>query len=306
MDNNSGSYLLEIEHLWKIFAKDNEKFDVNDASAVEKLETRGGVVAVRDVSFKIRKGEVFVIMGLSGSGKSTLIRCLSRLIEPSSGRIIVNGENVSEMNQDQLTEFRRTQAAMVFQHYGLLPHRTVVENVSFGLKLRGMEKQEREAKAINAIEKVGLKGWESYYPAQLSGGMQQRVGIARALVQEADLLLLDEPFSGLDPLIRREMQVELLRLQEELHKTMVFVTHDLSEAVRLGDRMAVMKNGVFVQEGAPKDIIMHPADEYVQRFVQDEQKIALMLENENKSSNVRTIPARAGGRKEKVVAGNRR
>jgi len=306
MDSSSETYLLEIKNLWKVFAKDKEKFDVSDASSIERLEDEGGVVAVRDVSFKIKRGEVFVIMGLSGSGKSTLIRCLPRLIEPSSGTIIVNGKNVSEMNQDQLTEFRRTQAAMVFQHYGLLPHRTVVENVSFGLKLRGIEKQEREARAIKAIEKVGLKGWESHYPSQLSGGMQQRVGIARALVQETDLLLLDEPFSGLDPLIRREMQEELLRLQEELHKTMVFVTHDLSEAVRLGDRMAVMKNGVFVQKGTPKDIIMHPADEYVQRFVQDEQKIALIMENKNKSSNVRTMPVRAGGRKEKVAVGTRR
>ncbi len=306
MDSNSETYILEVENLWKVFAKDKIECNLYDAAAVGKLEAAGGVVAVRDISFKIKRGEVFVIMGLSGSGKSTLIRCIPRLIDPSSGRIMMNGDNVSEMDQEQLTEFRRTKAAMVFQHYGLLPHRTVLENVSFGLKLRGVEQKDREMKAEQAIEQVGLKGWEAHYPSQLSGGMQQRVGIARALVQETDLLLLDEPFSGLDPLIRREMQEELLRLQEQLHKTMVFVTHDLSEAVRLGDRMAVMKSGEFVQEGTPQEIIMHPADEYVQRFVQDEQKIALMMEQDNKPSNVRTLPVRSGGCSDKAVSGTRR
>ncbi len=306
MNNISETYLLEVKNLWKVFTKDNAECNVYDAAAVKKLEAAGGVVAVRDVSFKIKRGEVFVIMGLSGSGKSTLIRCLPRLIDPSSGSIMMNGDNVSEMDQQQLTEFRRTKAAMVFQHYGLLPHRTVLENVSFGLKLRGVDQKDREMKAEQAIEQVGLKGWETHYPSQLSGGMQQRVGIARALVQETELLLLDEPFSGLDPLIRREMQEELLRLQEQLHKTMVFVTHDLSEAVRLGDRMAVMKSGEFVQEGTPQEIIMHPADEYVQRFVQDEQKITLMMEQESKTSNVRTLPVRSGDRSEKAAAGTRR
>ena len=208
------------------------------------------------------------------------------------------------MDQEQLTEFRRTRVAMVFQHYGLLPHRTVIENVSFGLKLRGVEKQERELKALDAINKVGLKGWELHYPAQLSGGMQQRVGIARALVQETDLLLLDEPFSGLDPLIRREMQEELLRLQEEFRKTMIFVTHDLGEALRLGDRMAVMKDGIFVQTGTPKEIIMHPADDYVQRFVQDEQRITHMVEGESAVNKVRILPRPVEKRKDKVAAGD--
>jgi glycine betaine/proline transport system ATP-binding protein len=306
MDNSSETYLLEIKNLWKVFTKNDEQFDVGDHELVKQLEDDGGVAAVRDVSVKIKRGEVFVIMGLSGSGKSTLIRCLTRLIEPSSGTIIINNENVSEMTQEQLTIFRRTQIAMVFQHYGLLPHRTVIENVSFGLKLRGVEKEERENKALEAIEKVGLKGWELNYPVQLSGGMQQRVGIARALVQETDLLLLDEPFSGLDPLIRREMQEELIRLQEEYHKTMVFVTHDLSEALRLGDRMAVMKDGVFVQTGTPQEIIMHPADDYVQRFVQDEQKIAHMVKNEPMLDNVKVLPVAASeNRKDKVASGNR-
>ncbi len=306
MSIKSETYLLEIQKLWKVFTKDKAECNVHDPAEVAKMEAEGGIVAVRDVSFKIKRGEVFVIMGLSGSGKSTLIRCLTRLIAPSSGRIKMNGDDVSEMDQQQLTEFRRTKAAMVFQHYGLLPHRTVLENVSFGLKLRGVEQKKREIKAKQAIEQVGLQGWENHYPAQLSGGMQQRVGIARALVQETELLLLDEPFSGLDPLIRREMQEELLRLQEELRKTMVFVTHDLSEAVRLGDRMAVMKSGEFVQEGTPQEIIMNPADEYVQRFVQDEQRIALMMQQDKKLSKVRPLPVRSGGRSDKAAAGSRR
>lgn len=300
------SCIVEIEHLWKVFNQTNKHLDLNDINSVRKAEADGAVVAVRDVSFTIKRGEVFVIMGLSGSGKSTLIRCFPRLIEPSSGQIIVNGEDVTSMDERELTEFRRTRSAMVFQHYGLLPHRTVLENVSFGLKLRGVERGEREALAVEAIEQVGLTGWEENYPAQLSGGMQQRVGIARALVQDADLLLMDEPFSGLDPLIRREMQDELSRLQEELHKTIVFVTHDLNEALRLGDRMAVMKKGEFVQLGSPQEIIMNPADEYVRRFVQDEQKVALLVEGSEKRSNVHSMGTRSAGKNPKAAAGSGR
>ncbi|MBC7323695.1 MAG: ATP-binding cassette domain-containing protein, partial [Moorella sp. (in: Bacteria)] len=195
-----------------------------------------------------------------------------------AGRVLVSGEDITAMDEQELTRFRRTQTAMIFQHYGLLPHRTILENVAFGLKLRGVKREEREAAARKAIKQVGLDGWESHYPAALSGGMQQRVGIARALVQDPELLLMDEPFSGLDPLIRREMQDELIRLQEELHKTIVFVTHDLNEALRLGDRMAVMRDGVFVQVGRPQEIVQHPADDYVARFVQDERRIAHMAE----------------------------
>lgn len=268
--------LLEVEHLWKIFGSSERHADVTDPASIERAVAEGAVVAVRNVSFKVARGEVFVIMGLSGSGKSTLIRCLLRLVEPTAGRIRVGGEDVTSMDEHQLTRFRRTRVAMVFQHYGLLPHRTVLENVAFGLKLRGVGREEREAAARKAIEQVGLGGWEERYPADLSGGMQQRVGIARALVQNPELLLMDEPFSGLDPLIRREMQDELIRLQEELHKTIVFVTHDLNEALRLGDRMAVMQHGTFVQVGRPQEIIMHPANDYVRRFVQDEQRIILM------------------------------
>jgi glycine betaine/proline transport system ATP-binding protein len=212
-------------------------------------------------------------MGLSGSGKSTLIRCIPRLHQPDQGEININGRNVLQMDEKELIEFRRQELAMVFQHYGLLPHRNVVENVAFGLKLRGVPLRERMEKARHAIVRVGLEGWEKYYPSQLSGGMRQRVGIARALVQGSDLLLMDEPFSGLDPLIRREMQETIMRLLKDEKKTIVFVTHDLSEAVRLGDRMAVMRQGEFVQQGAPAEVMNNPADEYVARFVADERQI---------------------------------
>ena len=273
----SSTYLLEVENLWKVFVEKDSTLHMEDYLSGSG-DVNGQVVAVRDVSFKLKEGEVYVIMGLSGSGKSTLIRCLLRLIEPDYGQIRVKGQDVTAMGLKELTEFRRTQVAMVFQHYGLLPHRTVLENVSFGLKLQGVKHKEREKRALQAIEKVGLLKWTKHYPEHLSGGMQQRVGIARALVQDADLLLLDEPFSGLDPLIRGEMQDELLRLQAELKKTMVFVTHDLNEALRLGDRMAVMKQGLFVQEGTPRDIVMNPADEYVKRFVQNERQVSLLTE----------------------------
>ncbi len=289
---NSSEYAIKVDQLWKVFTSDKKfNFNIRD---VEKYIAGGAVAAVRNVSLRIKQGEVFVIMGLSGSGKSTLIRCLTRLIEPSSGKVMINGKDVLHMDSQELTEFRRTKAAMVFQHYGLLPHRTVLENVSFGLKLRGVEPKIRMERARAVIAKVGLDGWEEHYPGQLSGGMQQRVGIARALVQDTDLLLMDEPFSGLDPLIRREMQDELIRLQNELHKTIVFVTHDISEAVRLGDRMVVMRNGECVQEGKPQDIILNPADEYVQRFVQDEQRIALMMENRDKKNKIRVLETYTG------------
>lgn len=283
------NFVIEVEHLWKIFSGCVKDIDVTDHSSLARAEEEGAVAAVRDVSFKVKKGKVFVIMGLSGSGKSTLIRCVLRLVEPTAGRIIVSGEEVTSMNKQQLTDFRRRRAAMVFQHYGLLPHRTVWENVSFGLKLRGVSREERREKAQEVIEKVGLAGWENHYPSQLSGGMQQRVGIARALVQDTDVLLMDEPFSGLDPLIRSEMQDELLRLQNEFNKTVIFVTHDLNEALRLGDQMAVMKEGVIVQAGTPQEIVTQPVDEYVERFVQDERRVADILEKEEKYSGIKVV-----------------
>lgn len=272
-----GGEAILIRDLWKIYTRKKgmtvSSSDVENEELVETLD-RGedAVVAMKNVSLEIRHGETFIIMGLSGSGKSTLIRCLLRLVEPTSGEILINGENVTAMNKRQLVNFRRKKIAMVFQHYGLLPHRTVLQNVTFGLKLRGDGKESRAEKAADALEKVGLNGWEKYYPASLSGGMRQRVGIARALVMDAPILLMDEPFSGLDPLIRRELQDEMIHLQKVMHKTIFFVTHDLSEALRMGDRMAIMKKGEIVQVGSPEEVIANPADEYVARFVQDERE----------------------------------
>ena len=267
---------IEVKELWKVYSKSKSGkvvLDVDDEELMRSIEvSEEDVVAVRDLSFEVKRGEVFIVMGLSGSGKSTLIRCLIRLVEPSYGKIIINGYDVTAMDKKELTEFRRYQTAMVFQHYGLLPHKDVLDNVAFGLKLRGVPKKERREKAMHALEVVGLEKWANYYPSSLSGGMRQRVGIARALVADPPILLMDEPFSGLDPLIRREMQDELIRLQEEMHKTIFFVTHDLDEAMRLGDRMAVMRDGSIVQIGKPAEIFANPANDYVARFVQDRRE----------------------------------
>jgi glycine betaine/proline transport system ATP-binding protein len=239
------------------------------ASRAEIQEALGLVVALRDVSFKVEKGQIFVIMGLSGSGKSTLVRCLIRLIESTQGEVLFDGEDVLRYNSEQLIQFRRKKIAMVFQHYGLLPHRRVLDNVAYGLEIRGIEKEERYNAAREAIQTVGLKGWEDYLPSEMSGGMQQRVGLARALAANSDVLLMDEPFSGLDPLIRREMQDELISLQSSIQKTIVFITHDLNEALKIGDRIAIMRDGEIVQEGSPEEIVTLPADDYVTSFVQD-------------------------------------
>lgn len=265
------STAIKVQKLWKIYSDIHDRdINVEDEEMIEKIEKMDEpVIAVRDVSLEVKEGEVFVIMGLSGSGKSTLIRCLLRLLEPTSGEIKINDYEVTNLNDNELIDFRRKEVAMVFQHYGLLPHRTVRENVEFGLKIRGEDKDIRKKRALEAIERVGLKGWEDTHPSALSGGMRQRVGIARALVMDTPVLLMDEPFSGLDPLIRREMQDELIRLQEEMHKTIFFVTHDLNEAIRLGDRIAIMKEGDIVQTGKINDIVKNPADDYVKRFVQD-------------------------------------
>ena len=275
MDKGSGSYevLLEVNGLWKIFGENLTDFVPDNPDSISRIQGEGAVLAVRNVSFTVRRGAVFVIMGLSGSGKSTLLRCIPRLHQPTRGEVIINGRNVLEMDENELIEFRRYEIAMIFQHYGLLPHRNVLENVAFGLKLRGVPSKERTEQARQAIVRVGLEGWDNYYPSQLSGGMRQRVGIARALVQGSDLLLMDEPFSGLDPLIRREMQDMLINLLKEENKTIVFVTHDLHEAARLGDRMAVMRQGEFVQQGTPAEVINNPVDEYVARFVADERQL---------------------------------
>jgi glycine betaine/proline transport system ATP-binding protein len=272
--------IVRIKGVWKLFGpapgsviERKDRFgDGNDILSADKdtiqAET-GHVLALRDVNLEIRKGEFYVIMGLSGSGKSTLIRVLERLIEPTAGHLYVHEEDVLSYSKERLNEFRKHTVSMVFQHFGLLPHYTVLQNAAYGLKARGEEKAAREEKAREVLKTVGLEGWEDYYPSALSGGMQQRVGIARALATEPEILLMDEPFSGLDPLIRRQMQDELVDLQDTLHKTIIFVTHDLHEALKLGDRIAIMRNGMVIQIGSPEEIVSEPADDYVREFVQD-------------------------------------
>ena len=233
------------------------------------LELSNQVVSIADISLTINQGELFVIMGLSGSGKSTLVRCINRLINPTSGHIYMDGEDIAHLDEKRMREIRLTKISMVFQQFGLFPHKTVLENVEYGLKMRGIEKVKRRHKGIESLERVGLEQWADYFPSSLSGGMQQRVGLARALATDAEILLMDEPFSALDPIIRREMQQELLRLQKELHKTIVFISHDIYEALKLGDRIAMMKEGKIVQVGTPEEIVTQPADDYVCAFIED-------------------------------------
>ncbi|MEU0676335.1 glycine betaine/L-proline ABC transporter ATP-binding protein [Streptomyces sp. NPDC006172] len=273
MTEVSNSPVFRVEGLWKVFGPKPERVPVDPEltalSAAELRSRTGCTAAVRDVSFDVRKGEVFVVMGLSGSGKSTLVRCLTRLIEPTAGSIVVDGEDVRAMDRTRLRELRRHRAAMVFQHFGLLPHRTVLDNVAYGLEIQGVGKTERRDRAREIVAKVGLDGMEQRRPGQLSGGQQQRVGLARALAVDPEVLLFDEPFSALDPLIRRDMQEEVVRLHREEGRTMVFITHDLNEALKLGDRIALMRDGRVVQLGTPEEIVGSPADEYVREFVRD-------------------------------------
>ena len=260
------------QNLWKVFGPHPESVlnGLNNGETKQKvLEKTGHVIAVRDVSFEVRGNEVFVIMGLSGSGKSTLIRCINRLIEPTQGEIFIDGEAVNSLSEEELIQIRRKKLSMVFQHFGLLPHRRVLDNVAYGLEVQGVGEAERTERAIKTLDLVGLSGWENSYPDQLSGGMQQRVGLARALVIEPDILLMDEPFSALDPLIRRQIQDEFVKLQEVVAKTVIFITHDLIEALKLGDHIAVMKDGEIIQIGTPQDIVTKPADDYVADFVRD-------------------------------------
>jgi glycine betaine/proline transport system ATP-binding protein len=266
---------VRVDSLWKIFGSRADKIiGTEDArlSRRELQEKTGCVTAVRDVSFEVAPGEVFVVMGLSGSGKSTLVRMLTRLIEPTAGTVVINGEEVTAADEGRLRELRRRHAAMVFQHFGLLPHRSVRDNIAFGLEVRGVGRAERRKRAQEMVDLVGLSGYELSYPDQLSGGMQQRVGLARALAGDPDLLLFDEPFSALDPLIRRDMQNEVIRLHREVGKTMVFITHDLAEALKLGDRILIMRDGEVVQVGTPDEVVGAPADEYVRDFVSDVPK----------------------------------
>lgn len=235
----------------------------------EILKATGATVGVKQVSFDVNEGEIFVIMGLSGSGKSTLVRLLNRLIDPTMGQILLDGKDIVQMNKEQLRNVRRKKIGMVFQNFALFPHKTIVENTEYGLEIQGISKKERNEKATESLRLVGLAGYEDQYPKQLSGGMQQRVGLARALANNPDILLMDEAFSALDPLIRKDMQNELLQLHHDMQKTIIFITHDLDEALRIGDRIALMKDGEIVQIGSPEEILMSPSNEYVERFVED-------------------------------------
>lgn len=303
----TASAKIICNHIWKVFGAQpaqivNELITASSAPAASQREpsatdatttlpeetpsqyrdlaATGHVVAIRDVSFSIDAGETFVVMGLSGSGKSTLLRCLPRLITPTRGQILIDGEDISAMSEKGLRQLRRHKLSMVFQHFGLFPHRTILDNVAYGLEVRGVRKAERYAKAHTILEMVNLKGWDRHYPHELSGGMQQRVGLARALAVDPEILLFDEPFSALDPLIRREMQDELINLQQQMHRTIVFITHDFAEAIKLADagkgpaqrsagRIAIMKDGAFVQVGTPEEIVLNPGNDYVAEFTKD-------------------------------------
>ncbi len=264
--------IVSCRNVWKIYGPKADRIVGTpdaDLPREELLQKTGCVAAVRDVSFDVEPGEVFVVMGLSGSGKSTLVRMLNRLHDPTAGEVLLAGEDIMQLDDERLREVRRRKISMVFQNFGLLPHRRIVDNVAFGLEIRGVGKEEREAKATDVLQVVGLAGLGDAYPDELSGGMQQRVGLARALATDPEIMLFDEPFSARDPLIRRDMQDEVIRLQRDVQKTMIFITHDLAEALKLGDRIAIMKDGRFVQIGTPEEVVAHPADDYVADFTRD-------------------------------------
>ena len=266
---------LQVKSLWKIFGPNDEKLIGTPDLQLSRKELQaksGHVIGVRDVSFDVAPGEVFVVMGLSGSGKSTLVRLITRLIEPTSGEVILDGQDITKLSDPALREIRRNKVSMVFQHFGLLPHRKVIDNIAFGLEVRGEGKDSRRNRAQEMVDLVGLSGYERNFPEQLSGGMQQRVGLARALAADPAVLMFDEPFSALDPLIRRDMQNEVIRLHHEVGKTMVFITHDLQEALKLGDRILIMRDGAVIQIGRPDEVVGAPADEYVRDFVSEVPK----------------------------------
>jgi glycine betaine/proline transport system ATP-binding protein len=273
--DGSGTPTLVVRHLWKVFGPAEHKVigTPDEGLTREELRARtGSMIGLRDVNFDVWPGEVFVVMGLSGSGKSTLVRCMTRLIEPTAGEVLLDGEDIRKASPDKLRELRRRRFSMVFQHFGLLPHRKVIDNVAFGLEVRGEPREQRHERARAMIDLVGLTGHADSYPDQLSGGMQQRVGLARALAVDPEVMFFDEPFSALDPLIRRDMQTEVLRLHNEVGKTMVFITHDLAEALKLGDRIVIMRDGFVVQTGTPEEVVGAPADDYVADFVRDVAK----------------------------------
>ena len=288
--------VIKSESVYKIFGNNAEKLLKEHKGKVDaqKFQDAGCIVGVNNASFEVHKGEMLVVMGLSGSGKSTLLRCISRLTEATSGKIFIDGEDLLSMNNKQLTELRRNKMGMVFQSFALLPHKTVLENIAFPLQIKGIKTDESIKKAMEMVDLVGLKGRENYFPRELSGGQQQRVGIARSLSVEPDIWFLDEPFSALDPLIRKEMQDEFLRLQEMLNKTIMFVTHDFDEALRLADRIAIMKDGIIEQLDTPDNIVLNPATEYVKKFTQDVPREKVLkiesimdLPNANSSSSIK-------------------
>ena len=275
---------ISCRNIWKVYGANPETYFDKGKGAVadpaglsERMRAEDHVVAASDVSFDVHVGEIFIIMGLSGSGKSTMVRCLSRLVEPTAGEILLDGSDLLKASEAELIDIRRHKMGMVFQNFGLLPHMTVLDNVAFPLKTQGIAKADRLKRAAEMINLVGLEGRENAFPRQLSGGQQQRVGIARSLAVEPELWFLDEPFSALDPLIRRQMQDEFLRLQKMLHKTIVFITHDFLEALRLADRIVIMKDGVVVQMGMPADLVMRPADAYVAEFTKDVPRVRVIM-----------------------------
>ncbi|TKC16087.1 glycine betaine/L-proline ABC transporter ATP-binding protein ProV [Robertmurraya kyonggiensis] len=263
---------IEVRNVTKVFGKAPQhgvKLLNEGMTKKQILEKTGMTVGVNKASFEVKAGEIFVIMGLSGSGKSTLVRMFNRLIDPTDGQVLIDGQDIVKMKPNELREVRRSKISMVFQRFALFPHRTVLSNTEYGLEVKGADKKKQREKAIESLKLVGLEGYENSYPSELSGGMQQRVGLARALANDPDVLLMDEAFSALDPLIRKDMQNELLELQEKMEKTIIFITHDLDEALRIGDRIALMKDGSIVQVGTPEEILMNPANDYVERFVED-------------------------------------
>ncbi len=270
---------VEVRGLYKLFGGDLEtgiEMAEEGASKHEVLEATGSVLALSDVSFNAVPGEIYVVMGLSGCGKSTLIRCLNRLIEPDRGEVLLGNVDVTSLDNDGLLELRRTKLAMVFQHFGLMPHRNVIDNVAFGLELKGVDRNCREGRAEEAVQLVGLGGTELRMPDELSGGMRQRVGLARAFALDAPVMLMDEPFSALDPVIRRDLQEELLKVQSEMRKTVIFITHDLTEAARIGDTVAIIREGRIIQEGSPSHVVLHPKDEFVRDFTRDVRQHSLV------------------------------
>src|SRR5690625_3650234 len=290
---------IKVKNLTKVYGrKPKQAINYLDEgkSKAEILELTGMTVGVSKANFEVNPGEIFVIMGLSGSGKSTLVRMLNRLVEPTEGEIYINGKDIAKMNREDLRNVRRKKMSMVFQNFALLPHKTILQNTEFGLEIQGVSQEEREQKAREALELVGLKEYVDMYPDELSGGMQQRVGLARALANDPDILLMDEAFSALDPLIRKDMQDELIDLQASMQKTILFITHDLNEALRLGDRIALMRDGEIVQIGSPEDILVNPANDYVEKFVEDVDRSKILTAQHIMQRPETVNPSRHGPR----------